>query len=42
VVLVLLLVRPYNPFGSADKSVEKYCWLICCERKNTVPAEKTS
>jgi hypothetical protein len=20
------------PFGCADKPVEKYCWLICCER----------
>jgi hypothetical protein len=30
------------PFGCADKSAEKYCWLICCERKNTVPAEKIS
>jgi hypothetical protein len=22
-----------TPFGWADKSVEKHCWLICCERK---------
>jgi hypothetical protein len=22
-----------EPFGCADKSAEKYCWLICCERK---------
>jgi hypothetical protein len=21
------------PFGSADKPAEKYCLLICCERK---------
>jgi hypothetical protein len=21
------------PFGWADKTAEKYCWLICCERK---------
>jgi hypothetical protein len=21
------------PFGCADKPAEKYCWLICCERK---------
>jgi hypothetical protein len=22
-----------EPFGCADKSAEKHCWLICCERK---------
>jgi hypothetical protein len=22
-----------SPFGCADKPAEKYCWLICCERK---------
>jgi hypothetical protein len=22
-----------GPFGCTDKSAEKYCWLICCERK---------
>jgi hypothetical protein len=22
-----------GPFGCADKPAEKYCWLICCERK---------
>jgi hypothetical protein len=27
-------------FGCADKPVEKHCWLICYERKNTVPAKK--
>jgi hypothetical protein len=21
------------PFSCADKSAEKHCWLICCERK---------
>jgi hypothetical protein len=23
----------YGPFGCADKSVDKHCFLICCERK---------
>jgi hypothetical protein len=22
-----------TPFACADKPAEKYCWLICCERK---------
>jgi hypothetical protein len=30
------------PFGWADKPAEKHCWLICCEKKNTVLAEKIS
>jgi hypothetical protein len=25
--------KAMEPFGCADKSAEKYCWLICCERK---------
>jgi hypothetical protein len=24
---------PLASFGCADKPAEKYCWLICCERK---------
>jgi hypothetical protein len=27
------LYRTWAPFGWADKPAEKYCWLICCERK---------
>jgi hypothetical protein len=27
-------------FGSADKSVEKHCWLICYERKKLFRLKK--
>jgi hypothetical protein len=31
-----------EPFGWADKPAEKYCWLICCERKILFRLKKTS
>jgi hypothetical protein len=34
--------KDYGPFGCADKSAEKYWWLICCERKILFRLKKTS
>jgi hypothetical protein len=31
-----------GPFGWADKSAEKHCWLICCERKILFRLKKQS
>jgi hypothetical protein len=28
------------PFGWADKTAEKHCWLICCERKTLFRLKK--
>jgi hypothetical protein len=29
------------PFGCAEKLAEKYCWLICCEKKTLFRLKKT-
>jgi hypothetical protein len=29
-----------GPFDCADKPAEKYCWLICCERKTLFRLKK--
>jgi hypothetical protein len=36
----ILLTR--EAFGCADKPAEKYCWLICCERKILLQLKKQS